>query len=99
MLSAVARWEIIDGPNKANAPVDGDLWFCTIGNVNDPAQRKIIEAVISRTVLSSDRAGLMDEIREAVDSSARTAIERFLDDPVPPDRIIVSSTGIRASDE
>jgi hypothetical protein len=97
----VKKWRILDGPNQVanTGGVDGDVWILTIENVNDPAQRRIVQVVIAGSVLNSDRVRLMTEIRKAVESNGKTALERFLDDQNPPGRIIVSSTGIRPSDE
>jgi hypothetical protein len=96
----VSRWQIIDGPHQHEAhQIDGELWLATIGNVNDPAQRRIIGAVLSRTVLDSDQSTLPIDVRLAVASQGRRAIERFLDEPDLPARIIVSSTAILPSDE
>ena len=78
---------------------DGDLWAATIENVNDPALRRRIHVVISRSVVQSRREGMLGDVRQAVESDGRTAIERFLDLEEPPDRILVANTGIRASEK
>jgi hypothetical protein len=95
----VTRWRIFDGPHKQGAPVDGELWVAAIENVNDPAQRRMVGAVLSRTVLSSEQSALPVDVRRAVDTQGLSAIERFLDWSDPPARIIVSSTAILPSDE
>jgi len=90
------KWRILDGPSPMTNTrfVDGDLWGATIENVNDPAQRRLVQVVIAGTVLQSDKDTLLSEVRDAVDSSGQTAIEKFLDEQQPPDRILVSSAGV-----
>lgn len=72
------------------------LWGATLANVNDPAQRKPIEVVIARSVLQSRLEGLLGAVRDAVDSNGKTAIQMFLDDQHPPQRVFVSSSGVHA---
>jgi hypothetical protein len=95
------KWRILDGPHQVENTlgVDGAVWDAIIENVNDPAQRRHIRAVISGTALDTDPDRLITDIRAAIESNGKTAIERFLDEQVPPDRIIVSSTGILPSDD
>ena len=96
------RWRILDGPNELPPDkhfTDGGLWVATLENANDPAQRRLIRVVLARSILQSAREGLERDVREAVESKGRTAIERFLDEREPPDRILVSSSGIHAQTE
>ena len=97
----MAKWRILDGPHlqQSTMAVDGAVWAATIENVNDPAQRRHVQVVIAGTILDSDPDTLLDDIRQAVASNGKSAIERFLDEQHPPDRIVVSSTGIQPSDE
>lgn len=92
----MARWRIIDGPNALGSPngLDGEAYGFVIENAKDPAQRRLARVDISRSVLGSDPAGLMSEVREAVDSDGVTALEGFLEEPAPPERLLVSSTAI-----
>jgi hypothetical protein len=95
MIPTVSRWRIIDGPTKRPDRRDGETWGAVIENANDPAQRRFIGAVLSRTILESDPATLPDRIREAIETSGLSAITPYLDEPEPPEIIIVSSTGIQ----
>jgi hypothetical protein len=98
----MSRWRILDGPNELSPDkhfTDGGVWGATLENVNDPAQRRLIQVVLARSILQSAREGLERDVREAVESNGRTAIERFLDEQEPPDRILVSSGGIHAETE
>jgi hypothetical protein len=95
-LGEVTRWKILDGPNKQTeeSGIDGELWLATIESVNDPAQKRIVGVEIPRSILQSDLSKLDDAIRRAVESNGRTAIDRYLEDSEPPDRIVVGHTAI-----
>jgi hypothetical protein len=95
----MARWRIIDGPNEPPNPraVDGVLWGFVIENANDPAQRRHVVVVISRSALSSSGASLPVDVTDAIHSNGQTALERYLDDP--PARVMVSSTSIAPSSD
>ena len=94
----MSKWRILDGPNELPnvRGTDGDLWGATLENANDPAQRRLIQVVLSRSIMQSSREGLMLDVRQAIESNGRTAIEKFLDEQQPPHRVIVSSSGVRA---
>lgn len=90
------RWHIIQGPDRL--PVGPSslvaAWSATVESQDIPAQRRTIRIEMARTLLCSDRDGLMTEVREALDTNGQSAVERFLDMPEPPTRIVVSATAI-----
>jgi predicted metal-dependent phosphotriesterase family hydrolase len=90
------RWRILDGPNPRPdfRFTDGDVWSATLENVNDPAQRKLINVVITPSALASRLEGLPVEVQRAIETDGRSAIEGFLDEQVPPDRVVVSTAGV-----
>lgn len=94
----MGRWRILDGPNQNLATwVDGELWVARIENVDDPARRKMVSVVLSRTALDAQRAP--DEVAQAVATRGRTAIEKYLDEPDPPTGILVASDAITPSSD
>lgn len=94
----MVRWRIVDGPHQNVATwVDGELWVARIENVNDAAQRKIVSVVLSRTALQSQ--GVPDEVAQALATSGRTAIAKYLDEADPPTRILVASDAIAPTSE
>jgi hypothetical protein len=90
------RWHIIQGPEQvALGPHDLiEVWTATVESHGLPVQRRSIRVEFGHTVLRSDRDLLITDVREALDTNGRSAIERFLDKEEPPARIIVSATGI-----
>ena len=94
----MGRWRILDGPNQNLATwVDGELWVARIENANDPAQRKIVSVVLSRTALQSQ--GVPEEVAQALATSGRTAIEKYLDEADPPAGILVASDAVTPTSE
>lgn len=89
----MVRWRIVDGPNQNVATwVDGELWVARIENANDPARRKIVNVVLSRTALQSQ--DVPDDVAQALATSGRTAIEKYLDEDEPPAGILVAGDAI-----
>ena len=89
----MARWRVIDGPNQNPSTwVDGELWVARIENVDDAAQRKLINVVLSRAALESQ--GVPDEVAQALATSGRSAVEKYLDEPDPPAGVLVGSDAI-----
>lgn len=98
----MARWQILDGPTQQPVGVhdDFDLFVATIENVNDPAQRRFISVAIDRTVMQTTEPHRLErDVRAAAETNGASAIERHLDDAVPPDRIAVSVNGVRVQAE
>jgi hypothetical protein len=94
----MGRWRILDGPNQNLATwVDGELWVARIETADDPPQRKIVSVVLSRTALQAQ--GVPDEVAQALATSGRTAIEKYLDETDPPTGILVSSDAITPSSD
>ena len=89
----MVRWRIVDGPNQNVATwVDGELWVARIEHASDPTQRKIVNVVLSRTALQSQ--DVPDDVAQALATSGRTAIEKYLDEDEPPAGILVAGDAI-----
>jgi hypothetical protein len=94
----MVRWRIFEGPDQNPSTwVDGELWVARIENVNDPARRKIVSVVLSRTARQSQ--SVPDEVAQALATSGRTAIEKYLDEADPPTAILVAGDAITATSE
>jgi hypothetical protein len=94
----MVRWRISEGPNQNPATwVDGELWVARIENVDDPAQRKVVSVVLSRTARQSQ--SVPDEVAQALATNGRTAIEKYLDEADPPTAILVASDAVTATSE
>lgn len=88
----MARWEIIDGPHAANGgQIDGTLYTAIVGNVNDPAQRRIVSILITG---QARQLGYTADVEQAVATNGRSTLAQHLDDAQPPDRIRVTADGI-----
>jgi hypothetical protein len=65
--------------------------------VNDPAQRKIVNVVLSRTALQSQ--DVPSEVAQALATSGRTAVEKYLDEADPPTSILVAGDAVTPTSE
>lgn len=92
----VSGWRIIDGPDErpVGAHDDFEVWCATLENLSDATRRRTVCVEIARTVRQSDPADLIVDVREAVQTNGRAAIEKFLSASAPPARIVVSSTAV-----
>jgi hypothetical protein len=96
----MGKWRIIDGPRQEENTqgFDGQVWLAMIENASNPSQRAFVQVAIAPTALAVTPDWLTGNVKDAVESHGRTAIEMFLDERDPPRKILVRTIGIRPAE-
>jgi hypothetical protein len=92
------RWTITsDEPQRLDKPARQDRTIYTWRIAKGDEQRRV-EVSLSSTAIE-DAWSLSSEIREAVETKGRSAVERYLEWDDPPERVQVTNNGISIEED
>jgi hypothetical protein len=92
------RWTIVRGPREYEPTADAKVgWAYDIqrGDI----ERRRVSVEVAGTVAVVSREGVPDDVKRALRTKGRSAVESVLDRDEPPHRLLLTTTGIREKGE
>jgi hypothetical protein len=88
----IHTWNIIDGPRTVEDPVGGDWDIGWVWKIARGGEKRTIVVYVAGGRLQS--AELTEDSDRAILTSGRSAVADVLGEDAPPERLVVTSTGI-----
>jgi len=92
--STVVRWTIVRGPREYKPIADAAVgWAYDLQR--DEIERRRVSVEVAGTLAAASKDGVPDEVRRALRTKGRSAVESVLDRDEPPLRLLLTTAGIR----
>ncbi len=92
------RWTIVSGPREYEPIADADVgWAYELRR--EDIERRRVSVEVAGTLAAASKYGVPEEVKRALRTKGRSAVESMLDRDEPPRRLLLSTTGIHTPEE